>query len=37
MLTLEEAGVQFKEVVGYVSKITRDYFFQMELELASKL
>jgi hypothetical protein len=37
MLTLEEAGVQFKEVVGYVSKITRDYFFQMELELASNI
>ncbi len=31
--TIVEAGYNFKELAGYISKISKDYFFQMEKEM----
>jgi hypothetical protein len=32
---MEEEKIDFKDIVKFVSKITRDYFFQMQNELLS--
>jgi len=34
-LLMEEEKIDFKDIVKYVSKITRDYFFQMQNEMLS--
>ena len=34
--TILEAGVEFKDIVTYVGKISRDYFFQMEKDMLTE-